>query len=44
MIFYFKNANIESFPGTTQFMNMLIIFPIQSIKIVNIVLSYSMEQ
>ena len=42
MIFYLKKGNIEivienSVPGTTQFIKILIIFPILSIEIANIV-------
>ena len=42
MILYLKKGNIESFkencvPGTTQFIKILIIFPILSIKLANIV-------
>ena len=42
MTLYFKNCNIKIFiencvPGTTQFIKILIIFPILSIKLANIV-------
>ena len=42
MILYLKKGNIESFidncvPGTTQFITILIMFPILSIKLANIV-------